>query len=93
MKDIHNTLFDRAKQYRDDRTCLVHSKDELYDYFSRDDAGFAYCHWCGDHDIEEQLKNDLGVTIRCLPLLEKEPGICVFTGRQSEQHAIFARSY
>lgn len=93
LNDIHNALFARAKQYRDDRTCIVNSNDELYDYFQQDDAGFAYSHWCGDPDIETQLKSDLGVTIRCLPLSEQEPGVCAFTGRPSKQRAVFARSY
>lgn len=93
LKDIHNALFARAKQYRDERTCIVRSNDELYDYFQRPDAGFAYAHWCGDAAIESKLKEELGVTIRCLPLVEHGHGVCAFTGRPTEQCAVFARSY
>jgi prolyl-tRNA synthetase len=44
--------------------------------------------------VEEQIKNDLKVTIRCIPFDKGEgPGKCVITGEPSSQRVVFAKSY
>ena len=40
-------------------------------------------HWDQNAKWEEQLKNDLKVTVRCIPEGESEPGVCPFSGGQS----------
>ena len=80
---------------------LINNKDEFYDFFTPKNrekpevhGGFAYCHWSGSAAVEEQVKNDLNVTIRCIPLDEKtEEGKCVITGEPSRKRVIFAKSY
>jgi prolyl-tRNA synthetase len=93
LESIHQTLLERAKKYREENSCSVNSKDELLEFFQQKNPGFAYAHWCGDRDGEEQMKADFGVTVRCLPFSETESGTCVFTGKESKQKAIWARSY
>ena len=45
-------------------------------------------------EVEEQIKEDLKVTIRCIPRgMEDEPGRCIITGEPSKQRVIFAKSY
>jgi prolyl-tRNA synthetase len=55
-------------------------------------------HFCGDPELEEQLKREHGVTIRCI--LDEgqvdgthEPGKCIFTGKPSESRVLFAKAY
>ena len=44
--------------------------------------------------VEEQIKNDLKVTIRCIPFEENpEPGVCPFSGEPSKQRVVWAKSY
>ena len=51
-------------------------------------------HFCGDREIEEQIKNDMGVTVRCIPLDEDaEPGTCPFTGQPSDRRLVWGKSY
>ena len=77
------------------------SKDEFYDFFTprnRDKpeihGGFAMSHFSGDADIEETIKKDLNVTVRCIPFDgEMEEGNCVISGRASTQRVIFAKAY
>ena len=43
---------------------------------------------------KKKLKNDLNVTIRCIPLeATAEEGKCVISGRPSQRRVIFAKSY
>ena len=98
LLDIKNSLFGRAKKFRDDNSKHISSRDEFFDYFKSEHAGFAHAHWCGDPKIEEQIKSELGVSIRCIPISDAQAsnsvqGTCIFTGNPSPQEAIFARSY
>lgn len=101
LDDIQQSLFDRAKALREENTRPVDSKDEFYEYFTPANSekpeihgGFALCHWSGDSAVEEQVKNDLNVTIRCIPLdAEEEEGACVISGKPSKRRVIFGKAY
>ena len=103
LQDIHNTLLNRAKAFRDQHTQYIDTKEDFYAYFTpeRDDpnlpppmhGGFAMTHFGGDVELEQQIKNDLSVTVRCIPLQGTEPGICPFTGKPSKTRVVWAKSY
>jgi prolyl-tRNA synthetase len=58
-------------------------------------GGFALAHWNGSRAVEEQIKNDLKVTIRCIPFDDPEDpsGSCVITGEPSARRVLWAKSY
>ena len=56
-------------------------------------AGFALTHWSGDPAIEAQLKKDLKVTLRCIPLEPSAAGTCPFSGQPSKQRVVWAKAY
>jgi prolyl-tRNA synthetase len=98
LEEIQANLLKKAMAYRDEHTVEIESKKEFYDFFTAKGeeihGGFALCHWNGDPAIEAQVKEDLNVTIRCIPLhLPSEEGKCIFTGEKSERKVIFAKSY
>jgi prolyl-tRNA synthetase len=101
LMSIQNTLFERAKRFRDEHTHMIDSKKEFYDFFTAKDSakpeihgGFALAHWNGSREVEEQIKNDLKVTVRVIPLDEtSEPGRCIFTGEPSARRVVWAKSY
>ena len=44
--------------------------------------------------VEEQVKNDLNVTVRCIPEdAPREEGRCVISGEPSERRVVFAKAY
>jgi prolyl-tRNA synthetase len=101
LTDIQNNLFTRAKTFRENNIKVIDNKDEFYKFFTPANkekpeihGGFALCHWNGSAAVEEQVKNDLNVTIRCIPLDgETEDGKCVISGEASKQRVVFAKSY
>lgn len=101
LDEIQNGLYQKALAFRDQHTCKIDTKDEFYAFFTPKNkeqpeihGGFAYAHWCGDKAVETKVKEDLGVTIRCIPLdWEAEEGRCVITGNLSKQRVIFAKAY
>jgi prolyl-tRNA synthetase len=51
-------------------------------------------HWDGTRETEEKIKDELKVTIRCIPRDgAAEPGVCPFSGKPSERRVVFAKSY
>ena len=79
------------RRYRDEHTVKIDSKEEFYAFFTPKNAskpeihgGFALAHWNGSREVEERSKEDLKVTIRCIPAMrERKQGTCIFTGEPS----------
>ena len=105
LQEIQDGLFARAKAFRDAHTKRIDTKAEFEAFFTpRKQAdenappeihgGFALAHFCGDPAVEAEVKDRLGVTIRCIPLdAPEEQGACVITGRPSSRRVVWAKSY
>ena len=101
LTSIQEHLLDRAKKFRDANTRVIESRKDFYDFFTPKNSakpeihgGFALAYWNGSREVEEQIKNDLKVTIRVVPLADSaEPGKCIFTGDPSTRRVVWAKSY
>ena len=101
LESIQTSLYERALQFRDVNTRDIDSKEEFYEFFTPKNSGkpeihggFARAHWNGSREVEERIKSDLKVTIRCIPAGgARAPGQCIFTGEPSAQRVIWAKSY
>ena len=101
LDSIQENLFDRAKKFQTENTRNIDSKKDFYDFFTPKNSskpeihgGFALAHWNGSREIEDQIKSDLKVTIRCIPMDDSaERGRCIFTGEPSKRRVIWAKSY
>lgn len=94
LEDIQHILLTRARAFQQKNTVIIDNKKDFYAFFEQSESGFALAHWNGDPAIEATIKQDLNVTIRCIPCVPHlEPGICIFSGEKSPQRVIFAKSY
>lgn len=101
LQEMQDGLLHKATVFRDQHTVKIENKKDLYDFFTPKNAekpeihgGFVLCHYHEDPVVEEQIKNDLNVTVRCLPLpMHEEKGSCVISAKPSTRRAIFAKSY
>ncbi|MDD9967597.1 MAG: proline--tRNA ligase [Myxococcales bacterium] len=100
LSDIQAALLARAEAHLEKHTRPIDSEVDFRAFFTPDDpehpeihGGFALSHWSGDPAVEARIKQELGVTIRCLPLDEHAPGQCPFTGDRSPQRAVWAKAY
>lgn len=101
LEDIQNSIYQRALQFRERHTVRIDSREEFYEFFTPQNrqrpeihGGFALCHWADYPEMEEKLQEDLGVTIRCIPLEgEEEEGKCFMTGKPSKRRVVFAKAY
>lgn len=102
LDEIQQNLYQRALIFRNKHMLRIDSKKDFYDFFTPENkekpeihGGFAICHWNGSKEVEEIVKKELSVTIRCIPLdsEEEEEGRCIITGEPSKKRVIFAKSY
>jgi prolyl-tRNA synthetase len=104
LDSMQQNLFERALAFRNEHTRVIDTKEEFYKFFTPSNAtkpeihgGFALAHWNGRRAVEEQIKDDLKVTIRCIPFDDPanppEPGRCVITGEPSPRRVLWAKSY
>jgi len=103
LQSIQDWLFARAKAYRSENTRQIDDRDEFYEFFAAPKVaenaptpihgGFALTHFSGEVELEQKIKDELSVTVRCIPLEKGEAGRCPFTGKPSAQRVVWAKSY
>jgi prolyl-tRNA synthetase len=101
LDEIQDNLFARAETFRKDHTVNVADKNTFYEYFTPQNSekpeihgGFAVSSWCGDQSCEIKIKEDLAVTIRCIPFeQERKPDACICCGKPGTCQAVFAKAY
>lgn len=109
LDEIQSALFARAQAHRAAHTQRIDSRDDFYRFFAEPaktnandptpiHGGFALAHYNGDPAVEATIKDDLKVTVRCIPLTglapdDQGPGTCPFTGQASKQRVVWAKAY
>jgi len=99
LDTLQNELLERARALRTKRSRVINTLAEFEAYFADKDAGFAWVHWAGNHDQEDEISKRFETTIRCIPFPDQIPaqaqgtGTCILTGAPSLQRVIMARAY
>ena len=91
LADIQKTLFEQARDFRNEHTVEVHNYDELK---AAVEGGFAKGMWCGDAACEEKLKADINATTRNMPFDQTPCGdTCCICGKHAAKLMYFAKAY
>jgi prolyl-tRNA synthetase len=97
---MQRELLERARVFRAKHSRVINTIEEFEQFFAQDAfGGFAWVHWAGDHDKENEIARRYETTIRCIPFADqvtddaKGEGRCIFTGGASKQRALVARAY
>jgi len=101
LDEIQDGIFQRALAYREEHTLDIQDKKTFYEFFTARNekkteihGGFALSGWCGSDECESKLKEDLAVTIRCIPFEnENVKGRCICCGKASDSQVVFAKAY
>ena len=92
LDEIQQNIYQKALKFREENTFRVDTWDEFKDQIEK--GGFILAHWDGTGETEEKIKDETKATIRCIPLdAPEEEGICVYSGKPSNQRVVFARAY
>ncbi|NHN28344.1 proline--tRNA ligase [Paenibacillus agricola] len=93
LAEIHQQMFDKAKQFRDDNFTAVDTLDE-FKLFLEQKRGFALAGWCGSDACEAQVKEETGATSRNIPF---EPSVrketCLVCAEKAVHTVLFGKAY
>ncbi len=93
LAGIQAGMLQRAAEFRVADTHTVTSYAEFKEVLASE-GGFIQAYWAGSPEDEDHIKDETKATIRCFPLEKPEgEGVCFFTGKRTDQVAIFARAY
>ncbi|MDW8350153.1 MAG: proline--tRNA ligase [Verrucomicrobiae bacterium] len=105
LDQIQHSLYQKALSFRDTHTHHLTDRREITTFFTPKNpekpeihGGFLLTYWGGTPQDEEQIKNDLKITVRCLPHPSYQTnlpphGTCPFTGKTNAPLAILAKAY
>ena len=93
LKDINYNLLYKAKTMRDEKTYIVKTFDEMKEVMDIQ-PGFVKAMWCGEAECEEHIKEETGITIRCIPFEQENLGdTCAFCDREAKYMVYLAKAY
>ncbi len=93
LDTIQHDMLERARVRRDKQTYTATTKEEFEKLFA-EKSGFVRAMWCGDVACENEIKEKLSVTSRCMPFQqEKISDVCVCCGRPAQKLVYWGRAY
>ena len=86
-------LFRRAKEHRDSHTYVAETPEKFRE-LATDRPGFIKAMWCGRRECEDKIKEEYGVTSRCIPFAQEHiSDTCICCGQKAEKMVYWGRAY
>lgn len=83
LDSIHHSMYARAKKNLDENTYTCQTLAEVKEKMETQ-GGFAKTMWCGDEACEVRMKEEAGVSSRCIPFQQETLGdTCAVCGKPS----------
>ncbi|MDR1891543.1 MAG: proline--tRNA ligase [Oscillospiraceae bacterium] len=90
---VRDGLYQKARNRRANMTFTARDLGEMKD-ISQNKPGFIKAMWCGDLVCEEKLKEEAGVSSRCIPFeQEKIADTCVCCGKPARNMLYWGKAY
>ncbi|MBM4006005.1 MAG: proline--tRNA ligase [Planctomycetes bacterium] len=105
LEEIQQGMLAKAKAHREANTRVIDEPAEFRAFFTPNKqesenspteihGGFAMSRFAMDAKDEAKLKDDLGVTVRCIPIEgPDDPGPCILSGKPATRRVVFAKAY
>ena len=93
LDDIHDGLYARAEANLNSHTRECGTMEEVKTFMEQE-GGFARTKWCGSLECELKMKDEAGVSSRCMPLEQSgTTGKCVCCGKECRTDIIWGVAY
>jgi len=93
LDDIQSSLYARAKDNLTRNTRDAKTLDEVKSILE-EHGGFIRTMWCGSQECELQMKEEAGVTSRCIPFEQERVGdVCPICGKASDTMIVWGVAY
>ena len=93
LEAVRDGLYRKAFDRRAAMTFTARDYAELKD-IADNKPGFIKAMWCGDRECEDKLKDELGITSRCIPFEQEHLGdTCVCCGKPAKHMVLWGKAY
>ena len=93
LDTMQSDMLERARAHREDHTYTATTLDEFKE-IAENKPGFIKAMWCGDQACEDALKEEAGVTSRCMPFEQEEITCnCIYCGKPAKKMVYWGKAY
>lgn len=93
LDQMQKDMLERARAHREAHTYTAVTKEEFKNIADHK-PGFIRAMWCGCQECEDAIKEEIGVTSRCMPFeQEKIAETCVFCGKPASKLVYWGKAY
>lgn len=93
LEAVRDGLYQKAIDRRAAMTFTARDYAELKD-IADNKPGFIKAMWCGDRECEDKLKDELGITSRCIPFEQEHlSDTCVCCGKPAKYMLYWGKAY
>ena len=93
LQEVHDGLYQKALDRRAAMTFTAKDFAELKD-IADNKPGFIKAMWCGERECEDKLKDELGITSRCIPFEQEQlSDTCVCCGKPAKHMLYWGKAY
>lgn len=93
LDTMQKEMLERARVHRDEHTYSATSMEE-FKKVADEKSGFIKAMWCMDQACEDQLKEEVGVTSRCMPFAQETiSDRCVCCGKPAKTLVYWGKAY
>ena len=93
LQAVRDGLYQKALANRERRTFTATTFEEMK-RLADEESGFIETMWCGDEACENRVKEEAGLTSRCMPDEQKHlADVCPICGRPAKKSIIWGKAY
>ena len=93
LDTMQSDMLERARAHREEHTYTATTLDE-FKKIAENKPGFIKAMWCGDQVCEDALKEEAGVTSRCMPFEQEEITCnCIYCGKPAKKMVYWGKAY
>ncbi len=93
LNSIHDGLYAKAKKNLEDNTYPCVTLEEVKEKMAQR-GGLAKAMWCGDLECELKMKEEAGVSSRCIPFDQEQiSDVCACCGKPAKKMVVWGVAY
>ena len=93
LEELSANLYQRALENREARTWAATTLDEVKK-LAAENTGYIKTMWCGDEACEEKMKEEAGLSSRCMPFEQEQlSNVCPCCGKPAKVMVYWGKAY
>ncbi len=92
LNELAQNIYNRALENREKRTFTATTMDEVKKL--AENNCYIKTMWCGELECEEKMKEEAGLSSRCMPFEQEEiSGVCPLCGKPAKKMVYWGKAY